>query len=303
MRVWRPDWPCPVGRILAPLRHGSGDPTYAVVDGAHVRAMHTPGGPATLSIAPLNQAGEVVATAWGDGAEWALGQVPRMLGADDDPTGFEPPDVLRQASRLHQHWRVGASGLVMESLVPAIIEQKVTGKEAFASYRRLVQTYGAPAPGPVPTLRLPPTPLQLREIPSWEWLKLGVDSARSRPIQHAVRVADSLERAGRQEPEEFERRVRSLPGIGRWTAAEVRARALGDADAVSFGDYHIAKNVTYALTGEVGDDDLMEELLEPYRPHRGRVVALVHFAGLGRERRGPRFSLPTHLPGKNPQRG
>ena len=73
--------------------------------------------------------------------------------------------------------------------------------------------------------------------------------------------------------------MRSLPGIGVWTSAEVRFRAHGDADAVSFGDYHIAKNVGWALTGQEVDDDGLAELLEPYRPHRYRVQRLVELGG------------------------
>ena len=65
-----------------------------------------------------------------------------------------------------------------------------------------------------------------------------------------------------------------------WTSAEVRFRALGDADAVSFGDYHIAANVGYALTGEPVDDEGLAALLEPYAGHRHRVQRLVELAGL-----------------------
>ena len=126
-----------------------------------------------------------------------------------------------------------------------------------------------------------PSPEQLRRIPSWEWLRLHVDGGRSRPDPaRGQRGAPALERAGRETPEEFDRRLRTLPGIGVWTSAEVRSRALGDPDAVSFGDYHIAKNVTYALTGEVGDDERMAELLEPWAGHRHRVQRLVELAGI-----------------------
>jgi 3-methyladenine DNA glycosylase/8-oxoguanine DNA glycosylase len=142
-----------------------------------------------------------------------------------------------------------------------------------------------------------PSPEELRAIPSWEWLRLPVDGARSRPIQHAARVATSLERAGRETPVEFDRRLRTLPGIGVWTSAETRFRALGDADAVSFGDYHIAANVGYVLTGKPVDDAGMAELLEPYAGHRHRVQRLVELAGLSRPRRGPRMAPRTHLPG------
>jgi 3-methyladenine DNA glycosylase/8-oxoguanine DNA glycosylase len=303
VRDWRPDWPCPVGLVLGPLRRGPGDPTFRrETDGAIWRGTRTPDGPASVRITARAGDGVVRAEAWGPGADWALDQLPRLLGAEDDPTGFEPPEPLQHAWRRFHHWRVGATDLVMESLVPAIIEQKVTGQEAFAGFRALVHRFGERAPGPPsepdPVVRLwiQPTAEQLRAVPSWEWLKLHIDGARSRPIQHAARVAPSLERAGRETPEEFDRRVRTLPGIGVWTSAETRFRALGDADAVSFGDYHIAKNVGYALTGEPVDDEGMAELLEPWRGHRYRVQRLVEMAHIARPRHGARMAPRTHLP-------
>jgi 3-methyladenine DNA glycosylase/8-oxoguanine DNA glycosylase len=81
-----------------------------------------------------------------------------------------------------------------------------------------------------------------------------------------------------------------------WTAAEVGQRALGDADAVSFGDYHVAKDVTWALTGEALGDAEMAELLEPYRGHRYRVQHLLELDAGTRPRRGPRMAPRRHLP-------
>ncbi|MFC6285076.1 DNA-3-methyladenine glycosylase family protein [Nocardioides sp. GCM10027113] len=301
-RVWRPDWPCPVGRILRIHRRGAGDPTYRIdAAGRHWRGIRTPEGPATLVVEERHSEGAVHASAWGPGAVWALESVPDLLGAADDPSGFEPRHpLLVELLRHHPHWRLGRSGLVMEALVPAIIEQKVTGQEAFAGFRQLVYRFGERAPGPADevNLWLQPTPETLRAIPSWEWLRLHIDPARSRPIVVAARVADSLERCAALPADEADRRLQSLPGIGVWTSAEVRQRALGDPDAVSFGDYHVAKDVGYALTGEPVDDEGLAELLEPWRPHRGRVTALVGISGIHRPRRGPRMAPRTHLPAR-----
>lgn len=305
-RVWRPGWPCPVGRILAQHRRGPGDPTFRVVGGGstqpvHWRGLRTPEGPATLALPAGGDLTEVHAQAWGPGADWALASVPALLGALDDPSGFEPRHpVLAEVHRHHPHWRIGRTGLVMEALLPAILEQKVTGQEAFSSYRALVLRHGVPAPGPGADLRLwvQPDADTLRRIPSWEWLRLHVDPARSRTIVHAATRAGSLERCATLSPVEVERRLTSLPGIGRWTSAEVRCRSLGDADSVSFGDYHVAKDVGWALTGTPFDDDELEAYLEPWRPHRGRVPALLAMAGLRRPRRGPRMALRTHLPSR-----
>lgn len=297
-RSWRPAWPCPVGAILGVHRRGAGDPTYQVLpDGSHARALRTPVGTATVLVAADPAAGDVAARAWGTGAEWVLDRLPRMLGADDDPAGFEPPEPLAALWRHHRHWRLGSTDLVMESLVPTIIEQKVTGQEAFAGFRRLVRRFGEPAPGPL-DLWVQPSAATVRMIPSWEWLRLPVDGGRSRPLVAAARVAVSLERAGAASYDEFDRQVRSIAGIGGWTSAEVRSRALGDADAVSFGDYHVARDVGWALVGEPVDDDGLAELLEPYRPHRHRIQRLVAAARIGPPRRGARMAPREHLPGR-----
>ncbi|MFN8196590.1 MAG: DNA-3-methyladenine glycosylase 2 family protein [Nocardioidaceae bacterium] len=299
-RVWRPSWPCPVGTVLGPLRHGRGDPAY-VVDEAdrHWLAMRTPLGPATLLLEPRADLGEVHAEAWGPGAVWALDGVPALLGAEDDPSGFEPlHPVIAETWRRYPHLRIGRTGRVFEALVPAVIEQKVTGQEAHLGYRALVRRFGEPAPGPGAGRRLAvlPDAATVRAVPSWEWLRMHIDPARSRALVRAAQVADSLERCAGLDPVEADRRLRSIPGIGVWTSAEVRLPALGDADAVSFGDYHVAKDVGWALFGHDIDDDELATVLEPYRPHRARVVQLVFRSGVRRPRRGPRMAPRTHLP-------
>ncbi len=299
-RTWRPDWPCPVPRVLGGLRRGAGDPTY-LTDARHTvwKTFRTPDGPATLAVRPLDSAGEVRASAWGPGAEWVLDGLPTLLGAEDDPSDFTVHhEALEAPARLFAAWRVPRTRLVMESLVPAVIEQKVTGKEAFRAQRLLVRDHGEPAPGPAGALgmRVFPSVEAMRRVPSWRWLQYGVDHSRSTALQRVLQVAPALERLVEVSHAEADRRLRTIPGIGVWTSAEVRGRALGDPDAVSFGDYHVAKDIGWALTGTPVDDDGLAVLLEPYAGHRLRVQVLVGLAGLRRPRRGPRMTLPTHVP-------
>jgi 3-methyladenine DNA glycosylase/8-oxoguanine DNA glycosylase len=295
----------PVGAILAPYRHGAGDPTFRTTPGAVWRAVRAPSGPATLRI-HLERAevgDRVVARVWGPGAAFVLAGLPELLGDADDPTGFPVRhEVLRQIARDHRDWRVAHSGLVLDSLLPAIIEQRVTGKQAFSAYRRLVQRYGDPAPGPrdeIAALRLmvPPEASGWRRIPSWEWLRAGVDAQRSDTLQRVLQVADRLEECASMPREKAWQRLRSVPGIGVWTAAETMQRAAGDADAVSFGDYHVAKDIGHALTGRAVTDEELARLLQPYAGHRYRVQYLVTAGRLGAPRRGARLAIPTHLPG------
>ena len=295
-RVWRPGYAVSVLGLLGPLRRGAGDPTFRIDGGAVWRGIGTPVGAATLRIGTPTTSGDVRAEAWGPGAEWALDHVPAMLGADDDSSGFRADlhPLVAEAWRRRQV-RFGASHRLWEALVPAIIEQKVTGQEAFAGFRTLVHRYGVRAPGPGGDLRLwvQPDPVTVRRVPSWEWLRMHIDPARSRALVRAAAVADSLERATR---EDADAKLRTLPGIGEWTSAEVRSRAFGDPDAVSFGDYHVAKDIGWAVTGEAFDDDRLREFLEPWRPQRNRAAMLIHSLAGHRPRHGPRMAPRTHLP-------
>jgi 3-methyladenine DNA glycosylase/8-oxoguanine DNA glycosylase len=285
----------PIGAILGVFRRGPADPTCrADDDGTWWRAMTTPAGAATLAC--RTAADGVEATAWGPGADWVLDCLPSLLGGGDVLDGFVAHhDVVASSHRRFPHWRVPRSGLVIDALVPAVIEQKVTGKEAFAAYRRLVTRYGEPAPGPGPLI-VPPTPEQWLAIPSWEWLKAGVDPARTRTVRAALSRANRLEQCTAVTKEDARRRLEAIPGVGVWTSAEVAQRALGDADALSVGDYHVARSIGWALVGEELDDAGMLEVLQPYTGHRYRVQRLLELAGIGHPRRGPRRTLPTHLP-------
>ncbi|HZA32797.1 MAG TPA: DNA-3-methyladenine glycosylase 2 family protein [Propionibacteriaceae bacterium] len=286
------------------LRRGAGDPTHRKVGEVMLRATRTPAGPALIKIIASGRRFE--ARAWGDGAEWALDQLPKLAGADDDPDGFRPlpqHPVLVHAHRRYSGYRVGRSDAVFEALAPACLEQVVTGAEAFRAWRLLVREFGESAPGPAQDpssiafgMRLPPAPEVWARVPSWRFLAAGVEQRRSRTLANAAPRAAALERTLHREPRAANLALRSLPGVGPWTSAEVRQRAHGDPDAWSIGDYHVGKEITYALTGEALDDDACTEILEPYRGHRFRVQMLLVMAGFRVPRRAPRMSLPTHTP-------
>lgn len=306
-RIWRPGRPVPVGSVLSGLQRGAGDPCMRRQQDAVVwRATRTPDGPVLLRLEARPAAGEVRAHAWGPGAGWALDGVPELLGDRDDPTGFAPSaehPVLVAAHRARPTWRVPRSRAVFEALAAAALEQKVTGLQARSAWRTLVYRYGEVAPGPAGQagtaatgMRVPPAPRDWAAIPSWAWLKAGVEEARRRVVIGAAAVAGRLEETVDLPGEEAARVLRTLRGVGVWTAAEIRQRAHGDADAFSWNDFHVSRNVSYALCGRVLDDAGCAELVERYRGHRFRVQRLLELQGVQRPRRGPRMTLPTHLP-------
>lgn len=241
----------------------------------------------------LQQHGGVIGVAaWGPGAEWLVEGVPELLGSGDDPGAFEARHPrLRAAERRLPGLRIGRNRLVFEMLAAAVLEQKVTGGEAHRAWRTLVRRFGTPPPGPAPAgMMVAPAAEQWRCIPSWEWHRAGVDGKRSRTILAAAAMALRLERTLSLAPSAVERLLRTVPGVGICTAAEVMQRAHGDPDAVSYGDVHIPATVGWALLGRPVDDDGLRVLLAPWAGHRGRVVWLIEPAGFRRPRFGPRYA-------------
>ncbi len=236
----------------------------------------------------------VRAQVWGPGAvEFADGQS-ALLGLNDEWADFQPGEpTVAAAARRAPHLRLGRSGRVLEALLPAIIEQRVPGADAFRAWRTLVTRFGGPAPGPAPArMRVFPAAEVWRAIPSWEFHRANVDPGRARTVVLAAGRADALERLVSGPAEAARTALMSLPGVGVWTAAEVAQRAFGDADALSVGDYHVSKMVGWTLVGRPLDDAGMVELLEPMRPHRHRVVRLLEVSGLAVEpRRGARLPV------------
>jgi 3-methyladenine DNA glycosylase/8-oxoguanine DNA glycosylase len=309
--------PLPAGydfaRTVGALPMGRHDPCFRIADGAFWWATRTPDGPATLN---LHRDGLwLEATGYGPGAEWVLDRADGVAGLRDDLTGFAElagaHPVVARVAKVHSGIRLVATGRVFQRLLRTVLEQKVSGKEAYRSYTAAVRYFdrvagGEPAPGPRPGLLLPPDPAAVAATPYWAFHPLGVEQKRADALCRTAAVANQLEAC--TDAATLTARLTALRGIGPWTAAEVSRIAFGDPDAVSVGDYHTPHTVSWALAGEVragardagpdarqGDlspaDRRMLDLLEPFRGHRGRVCVLLELAGLMAPRLGPRMPI------------
>ncbi|HET7703750.1 MAG TPA: hypothetical protein VFK35_10130 [Candidatus Limnocylindrales bacterium] len=269
-------------------RRGTGDPTMRIGPGRVQRATRTTMGPATIEL--VQHLDHVTAEAWGPGADAVLDAVPALIGLADDRGGFVPGrhPLVAELDRRHRGIRIGRTGAVMEALIPAILEQKVTGTEAWRGLRGLVRRWGEPAPGPF-GLRLLPEPTTIAAIPYHELHPVGIERRRAELIRRVAERATRFEEIVDLPRDAAYRRLTAVPGIGPWTAAEVALRALGDADALSIGDFHLPNLVAFCLAGENrGDDARMVALLEPWRGQRARVVRLLEASGLRPPAFGPR---------------
>ena len=149
-RSWVPDGPLDLGLVLGPLRRGPGDPTFrAMPDGSVWRASRTPAGPGPCG--SRCGAGPSRRRRGGRGPSGCSSGCPSCSGRRTIPTS----SCLGTGSwRMARHRRPGLrltrTGLVLESLIPSVLEQKVTTDEAYRAWRLLVRKFGEPAPGPAP---------------------------------------------------------------------------------------------------------------------------------------------------------
>ncbi len=296
------DLPGPLDLRLTLGLHGRGrfDPALRFeASGSAWRATRTPDGPVALYIQLAGEA-RVRARAWGPGARRELDRLDELLGLDDVPSALVARHpVVADAERRFRGLRIGRTGNVIEALVPAILEQKVTGPEASRAYRGIIARWGEPAPGPAGAggMRVPPDPAVLATLPYDALHPVGLERRRAELIRAVAREAPRLERLAESaagpggNPAPAYAALCRFAGIGPWTAAEVGARAFGDPDAVSVGDYHLPNLVAWALAGEPrGSDERMLELLAPYAGQRGRVIRLLEASGIEAPRYGPRMA-------------
>ncbi len=300
-RRWVPRWPADLRTTLAPLSRGRADPTLRVEPSVVWRTTRNADGP--VAVRYLRSGDAIEITAWGPGASLEVDVTPEVLGQGDDPRDFAAdahPVVAGAWRRFGPGWRVLRTRRVLEALVPAILEQRVTGAQARAAWCSLVHHFGEPAPHPSdqhvpPGLMVAPDSRTWAGLPRWAWHRAGVDPARAATIVAAAQRGESLERLSSRPASEARVALTSLPGIGAWTAAEVAVRAFGDIDAVSFGDFHLGRRVTHALTGRLdGDDTSMATLLAPWSGQRARAVRLLELSSEPPPRRGPRAPITDH---------
>jgi 3-methyladenine DNA glycosylase/8-oxoguanine DNA glycosylase len=295
------------------LPMGRHDPCQRLADGVFWWVTRTPDGLATLSL--RRDADGLRATGYGPGAAWVVEQADAVAGLRDDVSGFldlaTRHPLVAELARRYPGLRLPATGRLYERLLRTILEQKVTGTEAYRAYAATVRhchraTGAEPAPGPAVGLLPPPDPATVASLPYWVLHRFGVEQRRADTLARASVAATRLEHC--RDATEADRRLRAIAGIGPWTAAEVVRVAYGDPDAVSVGDWHIPHTVAWALAGQVRAgarsagpdaragalspaDERMLELLEPFRGHRGRVCALLDRAGYAAPRFGPRMPI------------
>ncbi len=255
------------------------------------RAARTPDGSATVQISQPS-GDRVLVRTWGKGSDWVCERAEQWAGLDDQPESFVTDHrLVKRLHHLNPGARFGDTGLVSEALWGAIFGQKVTGREAARSLRALIRKWGDPAPGPQVGVTLFPDPDRLASLAYYDLHSLGLEQKRAETLLRAARWHRRIQATADLPSQQARAFLEHLPGIGEWTSAKTVAVSHGDADAVAVGDFHLKNVAAWHLAGRPrGTDEEMLELLEPFRPHRGRVLRLLEKAGHA-PKFGPRMPI------------
>jgi 3-methyladenine DNA glycosylase/8-oxoguanine DNA glycosylase len=276
---------------LSPLTALAGDPTVRLAPGRFARATWTPDGPGAVVATWEDGGSQARVEAHGAGAAWLVERAGRLLGAEDDVSGFDPDAApLRALWRRHGGDRIARTGTVWHDLAWFVVQQRIRRTDAAAQWRRLVTALGAPVDG-VADLLAPPGPAALARLSYDDLHRFGLERRRAEHLLHGARAARALHRFVDGDAERARPALRAVPGIGPWTASCLLTHTWGDRDGVIVGDDGVPSMVAWLLAGERrADDARMLALLDPFRPHRYRVVRLAFLAGA----RPPR--LRAHAP-------
>lgn len=162
-----------------------------------------------------------------------------------------------------------------EGLVRAILGQQVSLSAARTIGGRLVATFGDLAPAFCgKSFWLFPNPKTLADAPLENIQRVGLTTSKARTIQYSSRLVCEgildFEALQETKPEVAERILGSIPGVGPWTWAYTRMRALGDRDAFPASDLGVQKALAVILKSKVKpiDKAVLENVSQPWAPWR-----------------------------------
>ena len=275
---------------LKPLAFFPSDPTVSLAEGRFVRSTWTPDGTGAVRITWDDDHAEVETV--GDGARYLSDRVSALLGLDDDVSTFDPSGhpLVSRLARTFAGMRITASHTLWHDVAWLVPGQRVATVDAARQWASFSHRFGTPISG-VDTVA-PPSPSETARLAYYELHPCGIERRRAESVIAAARAMPRLETL-QLDSATIRPALERIRGIGPWMSTNVAAMTCGDPDAVVLGDYGLPSSVAWALARErTADDERMLELLEPFRPHRWRVVRLIMTAGIAPPRHGPKRRNP-----------
>ena len=181
--------------------------------------------------------------------------------------------IIAQAPGL----RVPGAFDTFELAVRAVLGQQISVAGATTLAGRLALRFGQPADTPAPQLGLYfPTPAELAGVPVEAIAALGLPGARARTLLQLARFAadGGLAFMPGVTLEDAVSRLKTVPGIGEWTAQYIALRGLRFPDAFPAGDLGLQKAASGVAGGRL-DEAGLRARAAGWAPWRGYAALLL----------------------------
>ncbi|BDZ56650.1 AlkA N-terminal domain-containing protein [Barrientosiimonas endolithica] len=244
-------------------------------DGAYVRSLRLPHGPAVVALAP--EPDHVAARLWLSDLRdlgVAVSRCRWTLDLDADPQAVDEalgadrrlaPLVRRAPGR-----RVPRSGDAEEAALRIVLGQQVSAAAARTLAARLVVSHGTALPEPVGGVtHVFPAPPELADL---DPAALAMPAARRRTFSGLVRaLADGdVDVQPTADPVAAREGLAALPGVGPWTVESIAMRCLGDPDAFPATDLGVRRGAE--SVGLPGAPGALVAASAAWRPWRAYAV-------------------------------
>ena len=236
-------------------------------DGRYLRAL---GGSARPVIVSVTQprADTLSVSVVGGEVEPALASVRRMLGVERDLSTFHRrarpiPWLAPLAQRMRGLKPPRYPGL-FEACANAILFQQVSLQAASAIMQRLILALGTPVEHEGVPLAVFPSPQRILDADDAELRAAGVSAAKAATLRRAGEAVASgaLTETMLDERSSADAALalRSIKGIGPWTATVILLRGLGRLDVFPGGDSSVAANLALVAGADVDAAEAAEML-------------------------------------------
>lgn len=196
-----------------------------------------------------------------------IGEIAATLGKDS---------ALRKVLRNFPGIRVPGAWDGFELTIRAILGQQISVKAATTIAGRIAERYGEPlkldsSQNESELTRIFPTPERLARA---RFNNIGIVGSRAETIRRVAKavLSGDIRFDAAQDPREFCEALKSVRGIGEWTAQYVAMRALKNPDAFPGSDLGLTKAIRYPE--RVAPKEL-ETLAEEWRPWRAYAAMLL----------------------------
>ena len=272
------------------------------------RLLHVDGTPAVVSAAQPARDIVLIRAEAADPAvaQEAAARVRFALGVDDDLRpfwdAFRADPLIGPSLRRRPELRITRRAEPFEALAWAVCEQLIEYQQAVTIERGIVTTLGRGMAGT--GLRDLPDPATLAGLAPARLQALGLSAQRALTLRRAAGEVASG-RVDLRDPghEAGWRRLREIPGIGRWTIDVLALHGQGRYDCLPAGDLAYLRFAGRRLYGDPrarATEDEVRELFAPYGRWAG--LAGAHALGASSGAASLRASPPARLRSPRPVR-